>query len=208
MSIELWLAFALASTALLAIPGPTVMLVVSYVLGRGRDSAWATVPGVVLGDFTAMSLSLLGAGAVLQASASLFTAMKLIGAAYLVWLGIKLWRTKPQLADTPLAGPEKSGRSMFWNSYVVTSLNPKGIIFFIAFLPQFIDPGRDTLTQFIIMEATFLGLAAINIILWALAADRLARGFRKPSTLKIVNRVGGSFLIGAGLMAAFVRTEH
>jgi len=97
---------------------------------------------------------------------------------------------------------------MFWNSYVVTSLNPKGIIFFIAFLPQFLDPGRDTLIQFIIMEATFLGLAAVNIILWALAADKLARGFKNPSNLKIVNRIGGSFLIGAGLMAAVVRAEH
>ena len=91
---------------------------------------------------------------------------------------------------------------------MVTSLNPKGIIFFIAFLPQFLDPARNTLTQFAIMEATFLGLAAINIIFWALAADKLARGFKRPTNLKIVNRIGGSFLIGAGLMAAVVRSEN
>ncbi len=68
MSLEIWIAFALASTALLAVPGPTVMLVVSYALGRGRSTAWATVPGVTLGDFTAMTISLLGAGAIIAAS--------------------------------------------------------------------------------------------------------------------------------------------
>ena len=82
MSIELWLAFVLASAALLAIPGPTVMLVASYALGRGRRTGWATVPGVTLGDFTAMTVSLLGAGAIVAASATLFTALKFAGAAY------------------------------------------------------------------------------------------------------------------------------
>ena len=92
MSFELWMTFALASAALLTIPGPTVLLVVSYALGGGRRTGWATVPGVTLGDFTAMTVSLLGAGAILAASATLFTVMKLAGAAYLVWLGIQLWR--------------------------------------------------------------------------------------------------------------------
>ncbi|MBO6785197.1 MAG: LysE family translocator, partial [Alphaproteobacteria bacterium] len=99
MSLELWLAFTAASAVLLAIPGPTVMLVVSYALGRGRASAWATVPGVTLGDFTAMTVSLFGAGAVLAASADLFTALKLAGAAYLVWLGIRLWRAPAALPE-------------------------------------------------------------------------------------------------------------
>ena len=99
MSIELWIAFTLASVVLLAIPGPTVMLVISYALGRGKTSGWATVPGVTLGDFTAMTASLLGAGAVLAASATLFTVLKLLGAAYLIWLGVNLWRAKPHLDE-------------------------------------------------------------------------------------------------------------
>lgn len=90
MPFELWLAFAAASAALLAIPGPTVILVVSYALGQGRASGWATVPGVTLGDFMAMTVSLAGAGAVLAASADLFLVLKLCGAAYLIWLGVKL----------------------------------------------------------------------------------------------------------------------
>ncbi|MCF6321978.1 MAG: LysE family translocator [Rhizobiaceae bacterium] len=202
MSLELWLAFTLASMALLAIPGPTVMLVVSYVMGRGRGSAWATVPGVVLGDFTAMTLSLLGAGVVLQASSGLFTLLKIAGAFYLVWLGIKLWRTKPELPSVSNTPAKDSDASMFWSTYVVTSLNPKGIIFFIAFLPQFIDPALPALQQFIVMEITFLTLAAMNIILWVLLAAKLRTGFNRPSTLKIINRIGGSILIAAGALTA------
>jgi homoserine/homoserine lactone efflux protein len=170
MSLELWVAFFVASTALLAIPGPTVMLVVSYALGHGRSSGWATVPGVTFGDFSAMTVSLLGAGAILAASATLFTGLKLAGAAYLIWLGIKLWRSKPELYSLQDTGVSQPKSSMFWNAYVVTALNPKGIIFFVAFVPQFVDPTTAALPQFIILEATFLALAAANVVIWAVLA--------------------------------------
>src|SRR3954463_11730042 len=101
MTIELWLAFVAASSILLVIPGPTVLLVVSYALGQGWRTALPMAVGVALGDFTAMSLSLLGVGAMLAASATVFTALKWIGAAYLVWLGIKLWRAGGTLDAKP-----------------------------------------------------------------------------------------------------------
>lgn len=205
MSIELWIAFTLASAVLLAVPGPTVMLVVSYALGRGRGTGWATVPGVALGDFTAMTISLLGAGAILAASATLFTVLKLIGAAYLIWLGIQLWRAKPTPGELgELTRPQGHGR-MFWNSYVVTALNPKSIVFFIAFVPQFVDPAGPLLVQFAILELTFVGLAAANAALWAILAGQMQSRFRRPSTLRIVNRLGGTFLIGAGFLTALAR---
>ena len=162
MSWELWIAFVAASSALLAIPGPTVLIVVSYALGKGRQSAWATVPGLTLGDFTAMTVSLMGAGAVLAASAELFTVLKLAGAAYLIWLGIKLWRARPDPGVTTGAAIGGDGRQMFLNSFVVTALNPKSIVFFIAFVPQFIDPAAPVLWQFVILETTFLFLAAVE----------------------------------------------
>jgi threonine/homoserine/homoserine lactone efflux protein len=205
MSLELWIAFVATSTALLAIPGPTVMLVVSYALGHGRDTGWATVPGVTLGDFTAMTISLVGAGAVLATSSALFTAMKLAGAVYLVWLGIKLWRSKPQLDGIEQTSGGKSRKSMFWNSFVVTALNPKGIVFFVAFVPQFIDPKMPALQQFAILEITFLVLAAVNVAIWAVLAGNLRAKFKRPETLRLVNRVGASFLIGAGVLTAAVR---
>ena len=205
MSLEVWIAFAIASTALLAIPGPTVMVVVSYALGRGRSSAWATVPGVTLGDFTAMTVSLLGAGAVLAASATLFTVLKFCGAAYLVWLGIQLWRADP--APQALTGlkARADGRRMFWNSFVVTALNPKSIVFFVAFLPQFVDPAAPLAPQFVILEATFLTLAALNVAIWAVLVEQVRARFQRTATLRLLNRVGGGFLIGAGLFTALAR---
>ena len=205
MSLELWIAFTIGSIVLLSIPGPTVMLVISYALGSGGATGWFTVPGVTLGDFTAMTLSLLGAGAVLAASATLFTVLKLAGAAYLVWLGIQLWRAEPSVDAFAGGVKARSGWAMFWNAYVVTALNPKSIVFFIAFLPQFVDPARPVLPQFVIMEATFLGLAAVNVALWAALAGELRARFTSPSVLKAVNRVGGSCLIGAGALAALAR---
>jgi len=204
MPFELWIAFALASVAVLVVPGPTVMIVVSYALGRGRSSGWATVPGVALGDLVAMTASLAGAGAVLAASASLFTALKLVGAVYLVWLGIRLWRAPPILSEAPPL-KAKNGRPMFLNAFTVTALNPKSIVFFIAFAPQFVDPALRTLPQFAAMEATFVTLAAANAALWAVLAGALRRRARRPATLRAVYRIGGGFLIGAGLLTAAVR---
>jgi threonine/homoserine/homoserine lactone efflux protein len=206
MSLEIWIAFALTSAVLLAIPGPTVMLVVSYALGRGRESGWATVPGVSLGDFTAMTVSLAGAGAVLAASATLFTVLKLCGAAYLVWLGIGLWRTVPtRLVIERSARAPKERSRMFWNAYVVTALNPKSIVFFIAFVPQFVVADAPLLPQFAILIATFVGLAAVNTMLWAVMVGEMRRRFERPGTLRLINRTGGGFLIGAGVLTALAR---
>ena len=203
MTLEVWIAFFVASAVLIAIPGPTVMLVVSYALGRGKSSGYATVPGVTLGDFTAMTVSLLGAGALLAASATLFTALKLVGAGYLIWLGIRLWRATGHFEVASSNGC--GGRSMFWHSYVVTALNPKSIVFFVAFVPQFVDPNAPVLPQFVILELTFLVIAAVNVALWAVLAGTLRRQFSRPESLRWVNRTGGVFLIGAGLLTATLR---
>ncbi len=206
MSLETWLAFAVTSAALLAVPGPTVLLVVSYALGHGRSSGWATVPGVILGDFTAMTVSLLGAGAVLATSATLFTLLKLCGAVYLVWLGVRLWLARPDLSNEPMSEPPAMRtRAMFWNSYFVTALNPKGLVFFVAFVPQFVNTSAPALPQFAVLEATFLGLALINVAAWSILAGRLRQAFRRPGAMRLANRAGGGFLIAAGVLTAAVR---
>ncbi len=204
MSLEMWLAFVAASWVLLMIPGPTVMLVVSYALGRGKHTGWATVPGVALGDLTAMTVSLLGAGAVLATSANLFMVLKLFGAAYLIWLGIKLWRSKPAPEVLPEAEAGTSW-SMFWNAYVVTALNPKSIMFFVAFVPQFVDPAGPVFVQFAILEVTFVTLAAINVAIWAVLAGQLRQAVSSQSALRLINRLGAGFLISAGVLTAAVR---
>ncbi|MGV3549979.1 LysE family translocator [Rhizobium sp.] len=201
MSLDHWLAFCAASAILLAIPGPTVLLVISYALGHGRKVAFATVAGVTLGDFTAMTASMLGLGALLATSATVFTVLKWAGAAYLVYLGIKLWRGPVAEGELPDAPKEKPGR-IFAHAYLVTALNPKSLIFFVAFLPQFLDAQGPVATQLAIFEVTFLVLATANASLYALLAAMARRQIRKPRVQRIVNRTGGTLMIGAGLLAA------
>src|SRR5690349_22341716 len=132
MTLAHWLPFFIASAILVAIPGPTVLLVVSYALGHGRRYALATTAGVALGDLTSMTASMLGLGVILAASATLFTALKWVGAAYLIYLGIKLWRAPVSAGgDAPSTGGTRPSR-IFAHAYAVTALNPKSIVFFVA----------------------------------------------------------------------------
>ena len=202
MAIDHWLAFVAASAVLLAIPGPTVLLVISYALGHGRRSASSTVAGVALGDFTAMTASMLGLGALLTTSASLFAVLKWVGAAYLVYLGLKLWRAPVADSATADVLPVERPAKIFLHAYAVTALNPKSIVFFIAFLPQFLDGSRPVLPQLMIFEVSFLVLATANALAYARLAAAARRTIRKPRVQRAVNRTGGSLLIGAGALAA------
>jgi threonine/homoserine/homoserine lactone efflux protein len=206
MSIETWLAFTAASSVLLIIPGPTILLVISYALGRGMRTALPVAVGVALGDFTAMTLSMLGVGALLAASALLFTALKWLGAAYLVWLGIQLWRAGGLLKAQP-RGDDSPALRMMGHAWLVTALNPKGITFFIAFLPQFIDRNADFWTQMLIFESTFICLAFANAIGYALVSSRARRLVQSERAVGIFNRIGGTLLIGAGVAAASARNS-
>jgi threonine/homoserine/homoserine lactone efflux protein len=201
MSFQVWLAFAAATSVILVIPGPTILLVISYALGHGRRSAYATVAGVALGDFTAMTTAMFGLGALLATSTALFTALKWIGAAYLIYLGIKLWRAPADIAAAGATDGETKPSRIFLHAYVVTALNPKSIVFFVAFLPQFLDMAGVTLANMAIFEATFVVLAALNALSYALVASAARRTIRKPKVQRAVNRVGGSLLIGAGALA-------
>jgi threonine/homoserine/homoserine lactone efflux protein len=201
MSLDLWLAFAAASAIMLLIPGPTALLVASYALSHGRRSALMTVAGVVAGDFITLTLSLAGLGALLAASATLFMVLKFIGAAYLVWLGVKLWRSD---TSVDAASANVSGGRMFGHALLVTAFNPKGITFFVAFVPQFLDASAPLLPQLIVIECTFLFLSACNVLFYAFMATRARRAIKRPQVMRIANRIGGSLLIGAGVAAVTV----
>ena len=197
MSFELWFAFLAASAALLAVPGPVVIFLFTQTVTRSRWVAFAAVPGVVLGDLAAMTISLAGAGAVLSASAMLFTALKIAGAGYLVWLGFGLWRSglsalEPTAAT--LAAPES--RAAHWlafrQAFVVTALNPKDIVFFVSFLPQFVDPTRPALPQLTVIVATFLAMVFLSTSLWIIFGHRIQRVLNRPSARRWVQRVGAA----------------
>lgn len=199
MPFDNWLAFVAASVILLAIPGPTVLLVISYALGHGRKAAAAVVTGVALGDLTAMTASMLGLGAILATSAAIFTVLRWIGGAYLIYLGVALWRTPVAVngSDVPRVNP----RHMLGHAYAVTALNPKSIVFFVAFVPQFLDATQPLLPQATILEATFVSLAALNAMMFALLASAARRRLHQPRIRRLINRTGGSLLIGAGVLA-------
>jgi threonine/homoserine/homoserine lactone efflux protein len=204
MAWESWLAFTAATAVLLVIPGPTILLVISYALGQGWRSALPMAIGVALGDFTAMTVSMLGLGALLATSATVFTILKWIGAAYLIWLGVKLWRAGGALNAAPRTD-RASAVKMLAHAWIVTALNPKSITFFVAFLPQFLDPQGAFLEQMIIFEATFLVLAFANALTYAVVASRARAAIRNERVIGTVNRVGGSLLIGAGVLTASLR---
>ncbi len=202
MTWEIWTAYVIATTILLMIPGPTVLLVVGYALSSGRRSAWLTVPGVALGDTVAMAASLTGLGALLATSADAFTVLKWIGAAYLVYLGVRMWRAEPSIGEIEPGGAARAQWSLTAHAFAVTALNPKGIVFFIAFLPQFISPAAPVTPQLIILGATFLVLAIVNAVAYAFLAGGMRERLRQPRLLRAMNRTGGSLLIGAGFMTA------
>jgi threonine/homoserine/homoserine lactone efflux protein len=205
MTIELWLTFVAASTALLLIPGPTVLLVLSYALSKGRSVAVASAAGVALGDLIAMTASLLGLGALVLASATLFVVLKWVGAAYLIWLGVKLIRTAPSEGMVVSGQADVSATHVFSHATAVTALNPKSIAFFIAFVPQFIRADAPLMPQFAILIATFVSLAALNALAYALLADRLRRVIAQPSIITWITRAGGAALIGMGVLTATLR---
>jgi threonine/homoserine/homoserine lactone efflux protein len=205
MAFDLWLAFVAASTALLLIPGPTVLLVLSYALSKGRSVAVASATGVALGDLIAMSASLAGLGALVLASATLFTALKWVGAAYLIWLGVKLIRSAPASGLRVPQSADVTARQVLGHTAAVTALNPKSIAFFVAFVPQFIVADAPLIPQFTILIATFVTLATINAFAYALLADRMRHLIKRPGILTWITRAGGGALITMGILTATLR---
>jgi threonine/homoserine/homoserine lactone efflux protein len=205
MAFEAWLAFAAAAAVLLVIPGPTILTVISYSLAHGRQANAALVAAVALGDSTALLLSLVGLGALLAASAVLFTAIKWLGGLYLIYLGIKLLRSGAALPASTGAPPSTSMWKLFFNTYTVTALNPKGIIFFIAFLPQFLRADRAVNTQLWTMALTFVVLASMNATLYAVFAASARRMLATAAAQRRFKLVGGCLLTTAGVWALLAR---
>ena len=205
MPIELWLAFVAASAVLLIIPGPTILTVISYSMAHGRRANVPLVAAVALGDSTALLVSLLGLGALLATSAFWFTAVKWAGGLYLLYLGVKLLRAG--IGSAELAAPAAPGSRwrLFANTYLVTALNPKGIVFFVAFLPQFISAGVSLTQQLWVLGATFVVMATLNAALYAVFAGSARRLLSSPRAQRRFKLAGGSLLTGAGVWALLAK---
>jgi len=205
MSIELWLAFVAASAVLLIIPGPTILTVISYSMSHGRRANVPLVAAVALGDSTALVVSLLGLGALLATSAVWFTAVKWVGGLYLLYLGIKLLRAGISSAELATPAAPGSRWKLFANTYLVTALNPKGIVFFVAFLPQFIHASANVTHQLWVLGATFVSMASINATLYAVFAGSARQLLSSPRAQRRFNLAGGSLLSVAGIWALLAK---
>ena len=206
MPIELWLAYVATSAVVLAIPGPTILLVLSYSISQGRSATVPLVAGVALGDSVAITLSLVGLGTLLATSALLFTVIKWLGGLYLIYLGFRLMRS----AGQPLAlhsgeVPGSSARKLFGNAFIVTALNPKSIVFFIALLPQFISPDNPPGPQLLILGVTFVLLAIFGAASYAIFASSVRQFLASPRAQRAYGLLGGGLLCAAGIWALGAR---
>ena len=202
MNLETWLAFVAASTILLIIPGPTILAVISYSISHGYRAKIPLIVAVALGDSTALALSLLGLGALLAKSVFWFQVIKWAGGLYLIYLGIKMLRagwvanTSPDITANPKIA---SSWRLFADTYLVTALNPKGMVFFLAFLPQFVDTSSAAAPQLWLLAVTFVVLATINASVYAIFAGKASELLASPKTQRRFNFTGGSLLTVAGL---------
>ncbi|MDX9738204.1 MAG: LysE family translocator [Azonexus sp.] len=206
-SLDVLLAFAAAACAVIVIPGPTVLLVTSYALSAGMRSALLCIAGVCAGDMLAMTLTFFGLGVVLAASATVFTWLKWLGAAYLLYLGVQLWRARGGQSVFSGAAERQPWR-IVGRAFMVNILHPKGLAFYAAFMPQFIAPTRPVLPQMLVLGAIFSGIALLVLLAYALLASRCRQWLVSPRAWRIFNRMGATCLVAAGLFTASLQPEN
>ena len=201
MNIQLFTAFLLITMVLVITPGPIVTLVISTGVTQGPRAALTTVAGTTFGNAALLTAIALGLNWVHAHADLLFSALRLTGAAYLIWLGVQAWRhageESQRLTDT--------GRARFLRGVLVALSNPKTIVFFTAFLPQFLDPRLPAGPQLAVMCVVTVLLAGVSDCVWAIAAGMGRAWFKKPSRVKLLGRLSGTVLVGGGLWLSLAR---
>lgn len=206
MNAHLFLAFCLAATALVLIPGPVVTLVIANSLRHGTRRGLTTVAGASLGNALLLIGTSVGLITVFAFLSELFAVIRWIGAAYLIWLGIRAWRERGEDFTGILApAAPRSGRAVLLQGFLIAITNPKAIVFYIAFLPQFIDPHRPAAEQLLAMCAYMIGVALLSDSGYALLAGRMRRWFAAPGRHGIRGRITGSLLVGTGCALLLTR---
>ena len=200
-SHALWL-FAGAALVLLLIPGPAVLYIVAQSAQHGRVAGLVSVAGIHLGTFVHVAAAAVGLSALIVSSAVAFSVVKFAGAAYLVYLGLRRILAR-EPAAVQVETPEQPRRSLFAQGIVVNVLNPKTALFFLAFLPQFVDPDRAVWPQVLVFGLTFVLLGFVSDGLYALAAGTLARWLRERR--RLVSYASGTVFVGLGVSAALAK---
>ncbi len=203
MSLQTWLLYLAAAIGLSLTPGPNSLLALTHGALHGHRRTLFTVAGGAVGFTALIALSMLGIGALLQTSAHALTVLKLLGGAYLVWLGVQLWRA-PAI-DLRADGGARGVRALvlFRQGLLTAVSNPKALLFYGAFLPQFIDPKRDLMTQFVVMAVVFVVIEIITEVLLAMLAHRVRPWLQRQG--RRFNRACGGLFVAMGVALPLTR---
>lgn len=208
MSLQTWWLFVLMTFVVSATPGPNMLLVLSNSARFGLRAATASMMGCMTALLAMMSISAAGLGALLQLFPAVFDALRLAGAAYLAYLGIKSWRAPvhDHAIDAPRpVEPAMTQAALFRQAMLVAASNPKAILFAVAFLPQFINPQNAQLPQFGILLSTFAVIEVSWYFIYAISGKSLSVYLQRASVLRVFNRVTGGAFVGFAAMMAIVR---
>jgi threonine/homoserine/homoserine lactone efflux protein len=205
MSLQVYLAFVAACIALALLPGPVVTLIIANGLRHGTRAALINVAGAQTGLAIVIGVVAIGLTSLMATMGYWFDWVRFAGAAYLVWLGIKLIRAPVEGVDADAAPPPPRG-GFFLQGFVVLLSNPKVLVFFGAFIPQFMDMSKDHFPQVALLGITFMVTAAMTDAIYALLAGRARKFFSKRRT-RLVSRVSGGFMIGGGIWLALTRAR-
>jgi threonine/homoserine/homoserine lactone efflux protein len=201
--------FAVAAFALIVVPGPSVLYIVSQSVGHGRVGGLAAVLGVETGAFVHVAGAALGVSAIIASSATAFSALKLAGGAYLVVLGIRRLRERDSEAE-PGSGRTRPLSAIYRQGVIVNALNPKTVLFFLAFLPQFVDPDRGHVAlQAAVLGLVWVAIATLSDAVWALGSGSLVSLLRTSARARrIERRASGGILIGLGVLATLAHPSR
>jgi threonine/homoserine/homoserine lactone efflux protein len=205
MSLQLYLAFVAACIALALLPGPVVTLIIANGLRHGTRAALVNIAGVQAGLAIMIGIVAVGLTSLMATMGYWFDWVRFAGAAYLVWLGIKLIRVPVEGVDADAAPPPPRG-GFFLQGFVVLLSNPKVLVFFGALLPQFMDLNKDHVTQVALLGITFMVIAGMTDAIYALLAGR-ARLFFSARRTRLLSRVSGGFMVGGGIWLALTRAR-
>lgn len=202
ISIELYAAFVAAAAILILIPGPNVALIVANSLAHGGKYGLLTVAGTSSAMLIQLALVVFGMSAVESTLAEWFEWLRWLGVAYLLYLGARAWRA-PASDLTRTEAQPRSPRAIYARGFLISLTNPKTLLFFSAFLPQFVTADAEPFGQLFLLAATFFGMAATFDAIWSLAAHRFRRALAVKGVLR--NRLTGGLLVSAGVGLAFAR---
>jgi len=202
--LELYLSYVLAGIALVIVPGPTVTLVIANSMSHGTRAGLLNVAGTQLGLAVMTGIVVIGLASIIETMAWWFDWVRLAGAAYLVWLGYKLLRSPGALAEAAAAPPAPPRGGFFWQGFLVLLSNPKALLLFGAFIPQFVDPKGAYVWQVVLLGATFMAIATVFDSGYALLAGRAGRLLTR-ARVRLVSRISGALLVGGGVWLALAR---